>query len=659
MKADSLLLPYESIAEDDHPLFDELCSACRTGDIKRIKYLVEVEEVPLNRRDKWDSTPLYYSSLCGQVETAKYLLSVGARCDPTTFEGERCLYGALSDEMRNLLKSHRLKKALDITADFAIFMQSLFSDPEDRYSDVVFKLPSYFIPGTSQIPTVHAHRCIVAARSPFLAKQLAGKWAGTAAIPIKHYRVHPVTLRAVMLWIYAGQVSPNLSHDQLQDLDFICRQWRLYHLQSQIQPLLLSTSPDQPTEDGLSHLLPGSLQITRDMGITKKTKARQASALTIKNSTSIPSEGAVVSLDSGSVKRDLSVLVNILMGPIGKLWSDHHFKGRLVPDSDVDNEEWLLIRASHPDIAVNVAGVYFPCHRAFLTRSEYFKGLLMGNFSEAVTVLRVGQGISIGVLSLSLIDDVEVFKCVLEFLYTHETSNLRKRIALKVMEAADFLLLPRLKTLAVNHLISFTKGSKDHHYLTEIPPELEYNEEGEIVFQNWKANRLREDDGMSGITEANHHVDSYNRDSDREDDDSNDEEEKDPAEFEETNDILPTPDLLLRASWSMNLPRLEQHLTRYYAERLSYTLCRSRTFRSLVKDSSESVKNREETDTVIFVDDLRWWVGKIHGFDAGPMDDVGVPGRFIVGEDVEMRRRAYVWKIGLLDAVLAGLEIMA
>ncbi|KAI8848450.1 hypothetical protein BC829DRAFT_490047 [Chytridium lagenaria] len=581
MRQESLLLPYELAAEDDHPLFDELCFTCRAGDLDRVKYLVEVEEVPLNRRDKWDSTPLYYSALCGQIETARYLLSVGAKCDPTTFEGERCFYGALNNEMRNLLKSYQLKKTLDITADFSIFLTNLFQEPQDRFSDVVFKLPNYFIPGTTQFPMIHAHKCIVAARCPYLARQFASKWLNVKTIPVKHYRVHMITLQAILMWMYTGQVTDNLTNDQLKDLDFICRQWRLTQLQSQIEPLI-----EPETDDVLPF-------------------AQKKSA-------------GVVTLDPKSVKSDLSVLVQVLTGPHGQAWCEEALKMKTA--EVVEDEEWELLRASHPDVVVKVEERLFPCHRAFLTRSEYFKGLLMGSFVEAQT-----EEEGVGLLNIAVVDDEEVFRCVLEFLYTHDTTRIRKSIALKVMEAADFLLLPRLKTLAVIYLMNFTKSLKDDLYFSEVPPKLIVGDDGEYI--------------PSDTTQPPEIDDE--------------EEEENDEEFDDTNDILPHPHLLLRASWSMNLPRLEQHLTKFYAERLCGRISRSMVFKELIRDSSESVKNREEVDTVIFVDDLRWWIGKIHGFDAGPHDDVG--GR----EDVERRREMYVWKMGMMDAVLAELGIDA
>ncbi len=41
------------------------------------RQLVEKEDVALNIRDKWDSTPLYYACLCGHLELVEFLLANG------------------------------------------------------------------------------------------------------------------------------------------------------------------------------------------------------------------------------------------------------------------------------------------------------------------------------------------------------------------------------------------------------------------------------------------------------------------------------------------------------------------------------------------------------------------------------------------------------
>eukprot|EP00884_Botryococcus_braunii_P013837 jgi/Botrbrau1/22454/Bobra.0091s0056.1 len=60
--------------------------AARTGDLKRVQYLIEEEGVDVNKRDMWDAVPLYYSCLAGHPEVAEYLLEQGAVCNEFTFD---------------------------------------------------------------------------------------------------------------------------------------------------------------------------------------------------------------------------------------------------------------------------------------------------------------------------------------------------------------------------------------------------------------------------------------------------------------------------------------------------------------------------------------------------------------------------------------------
>ncbi len=86
--------------------------------------MIEKEDISLNIRDKWDSTPLYYSCLCGHIEIVKYLLDNGAKCEANTFDGERCLYGALTDQIRNVLRSSKVNTAkLD---QYDLFLEKYF-----------------------------------------------------------------------------------------------------------------------------------------------------------------------------------------------------------------------------------------------------------------------------------------------------------------------------------------------------------------------------------------------------------------------------------------------------------------------------------------------------------------------------------------------------
>lgn len=56
-------------------------TAVKSGDMARLVYLVEEEQIELQQRDEWDGTPLYYASFTGNQDMVKYLLAKGATCE--------------------------------------------------------------------------------------------------------------------------------------------------------------------------------------------------------------------------------------------------------------------------------------------------------------------------------------------------------------------------------------------------------------------------------------------------------------------------------------------------------------------------------------------------------------------------------------------------
>lgn len=111
--------------------------AARIGDTARVKYLVEQEGVDVNKRDFWDSVPLYYACLTGHCEVVKLLLEKGAICNENTFDGDRCLYGALTLEIRELLEQGDVNKTppLKPLARSIRRLCSLCDDPEQTIPD--------------------------------------------------------------------------------------------------------------------------------------------------------------------------------------------------------------------------------------------------------------------------------------------------------------------------------------------------------------------------------------------------------------------------------------------------------------------------------------------------------------------------------------------
>jgi hypothetical protein len=89
----------------------ELFHCARTGDAARAAYLLEACGASAGAHDAWQATPLFYASLCGHCDVARLLLRAGAACERQTYDGERCLYAALHDDMRRVLQQEGFAKA--------------------------------------------------------------------------------------------------------------------------------------------------------------------------------------------------------------------------------------------------------------------------------------------------------------------------------------------------------------------------------------------------------------------------------------------------------------------------------------------------------------------------------------------------------------------
>ncbi len=125
----------------------------------------------------------------------------GAKCEANTFDGERCLYGALSDPIRRLLKEYKRITAKAMQRDYYDqFLQTWGPQTHTNTNHAHFhKLTECFSPyrlleqGNYSDVTfmVHgemfkAHRCVLSARSEYFAHMLETKWKGKSDITLKH-----------------------------------------------------------------------------------------------------------------------------------------------------------------------------------------------------------------------------------------------------------------------------------------------------------------------------------------------------------------------------------------------------------------------------------------------------------------------------------------
>ena len=132
-------------------------------DNNKIRELIEKEDVQLNTRDKWDSTPLYYACLCGHLEIVEYLLANGAKCEANTFDGERCLYGALTDQIRNVIKNYKVVQTK--RDQYELYLERLLE--LGLHYDIIFEIRGRIF---------KLHKCILAARSEYFRRKFENNW---------------------------------------------------------------------------------------------------------------------------------------------------------------------------------------------------------------------------------------------------------------------------------------------------------------------------------------------------------------------------------------------------------------------------------------------------------------------------------------------------
>ncbi|KAI9338265.1 hypothetical protein DFJ73DRAFT_848079 [Zopfochytrium polystomum] len=623
-------------ANVDHRLFLDLCDACRRGDLERVKHLIEIEDVSVNRRDEWDSTPLYYSSLCGHIEVARYLLTfAGAICDPNAFEGERCIHGALTTEIRNLLQSFKMTKAMDPDSDYALHLNNLFTMASERASDLILTLPNAQR-DSEAIPAFHVHRFVLAARSTVLAKELSYRWRHKKSVAVKGYTKSAGAFWDMLSWIYTGNLPTNPAH--LEDVRFLANQWKLDALSSHCSQYLNSPVPLRPTRD-IAGVRACCLDLVR--------------AIVDRSAPSPPSSSPTTAFSSP------------------------------------------LLDASNPDVAVEVGQARFRCHRAVLSRSEYFVRMLASGFQEGDGGKEGSSSVE-RVVRLQYVNDAKVFAVVLEFLYTDRTPSLSPPLYTHVLDAADFLLLERLKHQAVSHVLNTPVRnvarpdallrrawqmnlSRLEQHLTRWFAETldEHVVEGgqasvEAAVQSGRRAMRRRilakeeavqkeaiseprTESRNGCSTAEVKADSREvttvvsiQNGDENPSGSGDE---DGQEEDDGGDIVDRwlDDELAAAAVSLHDLTSEE---------------RSYVFTELVETSAATIVDRQETDTLVFVDDLRWWLGRLHGIDGD--EDVGVPravgGPFAgMAETVgwEERSRNFLRRMGLVDSVLEVLDIYA
>jgi ankyrin repeat and BTB/POZ domain-containing protein 1 len=309
-----------------------------------------------------------------------------------------------------MLLKFDVSKAVDPTQPFASFLMSLLN-PVDMPSttDITFRLE----PSDNQKSAFALHRFILAARSDDFRKNLETRWKGKNTVRFASL-VHPRSIETVIKYLYSGEaVDPGKEYrDNLQLVS------ETLHLPSELMELVYSTG------------LPPTAAI-RDL---KRTEMNR-------------------------VQTDFERFVHDEI-----IWRQRtvetHLLQKTREEMSSENPVWAdcLLYVEREDTTT-----LFYAHLAILTRSEYFLTMFTSPFSESRTLFESQE--TLPLLQLSI--DADVAPIILSYLYT-DRAEIPRDVALEVLYAADFLLLPRLKSLAAialeNDIDPLNKFSKEDMY---------------------------------------------------------------------------------------------------------------------------------------------------------------------------------------------------
>ncbi|KAJ4369009.1 hypothetical protein N0V83_006091 [Neocucurbitaria cava] len=421
--------------KEENPLdvsddFRRFCEACRRGDQKVCQEMISTG-VNINARDKFDYTPLILASLCGHYEVIRLLLENGALCERDTFQGERCLYNALNDRIRNLLLSYDYAKDSSPLQPLAAHITSLLTRPTPKTTDITI---------AAYDQSFHLHKILLAARSPYFAKKLAeapstSSWKLPDNIPAQ-------SLGVALQYLYFQEVSLRralfgLSDEQelvvLNGIDKIGRQLEIERLFEDLTEVsdrrLLRQRRAEELERGRDQL-----ESWFKDNVLKQKRVVDTDKV-----------------DSIQWDRDNSVFADILLRadddeeeldqanrPSGASTSStppqRNTPGPLlgIPVGPVRSRSTSRQRAPRKS-------TIYPAHRAMLLRSEYFLTMFGSQFKEAQDTPH---------LQIVTIDcSPAVLETILIFMYT-ERADFGLDIAIDVLFAADQLFIDKLKQRA-------------------------------------------------------------------------------------------------------------------------------------------------------------------------------------------------------------------
>ncbi|KAF2203881.1 hypothetical protein GQ43DRAFT_461227 [Delitschia confertaspora ATCC 74209] len=477
--------------KEDNPLdlsedFRIFCEACRRGDLKVCQEQIS-KGVNINARDRFDYTPLILASLCGHYEVARILLEHGALCERDTFQGERCLYNALNDRIRNLLLSYDYAKSTNPLQPLAAHITSLLTRDSPKTADIAL---------VTYDETFQLHKFILSARSPYFAKKLAAApdtttWKLPQNIPSD-------ALRVALQYLYFAEVSARSATYGLEGEEERAVLTGIDKLSRHLEiPELFESITEVSDRRRLRQLRNEELERGRDQMATWFTNN------VLRNKIIVDTD----KVSSIRWDRNNSIFADVLLraddddeNTYDSSESDLTHSSTPSSESTIRNTSGLLngipigpLRShsrsrSSSRLRKSKKSTLYPAHRAMLLRSEYFLTMFSSAFREAQTT----EHLQIITMDCS----PRVLETILTFLYT-EHADFGLDIAIDVLFAADQLFIEKLKQRAA--LIISTLGNGSTSTVDPLNPRGETDAEEvldiyEVIRAGWdtRVHRLEE-----------------------------------------------------------------------------------------------------------------------------------------------------------------------
>ncbi|KAG5927379.1 hypothetical protein E4U42_002322 [Claviceps africana] len=439
---------------DQSDEFKAFLLACRLGDLPRCQECIS-QGVNINGRDNFDYTPLIIASLCGHYELVQLLLDSGANAERNTFQGERCIYNALNNRIRNLLLQYDFSKTSDPLVYWSSHISSLLSRTTPRTWDISLTAGSRTFP---------LHKFVLASRTRFFREKLQAQpglssWTLDGAGPAEALHV---ALRHVYLDDSPGGITTGGSGREKREGD--------EDGESEEGEEGGGRAEKEEVVEEEEKLRRGLDEISKQLGLEHGWHVDTARNRRLARQRFLEEEGRALNqlreFFQSKILGNKMVVEADRVGDVEWTYGDNAALADVLLRADDDADDDLGHDHDGGDGARRRHAALYPAHKAMLLRSEYFERMFSGDFLES----QPAEHLRIITVDVS----PAVLELVLTFLYV-ENPVIPLQHALDVLYAADMLLLDALKTKAAQAISTLGNRARDSRtgdpHAAQPPPE--------------------------------------------------------------------------------------------------------------------------------------------------------------------------------------------